>query len=132
MCMLFAVVMTRELQAALQQVRAQIAMKTRKRDELDTQIAQLRATEIGIQNALGQQIQADIAWTDLVRTVLNSAVQSMSAVEVRDTLAGWGYDLSGMKNPLAFINTILQRLFEQGEIVRTDTGRPFRFQSRNE
>jgi hypothetical protein len=46
---------------------------------------------------------------------------------VRDTLANWGYDFAGIKNPLAFFNTILQRLAAQGEIVRSDTGRPFRF-----
>jgi hypothetical protein len=47
--------------------------------------------------------------------------------KVRDTLGNWGYDFAGIKNPLAFFNTILQRLAEQGEIVRSDTGRPFRF-----
>jgi hypothetical protein len=34
-----------------------------------------------------------------------------------------------MKNPLAFFNTILQRLTEQGDLIRSDKGRPFRFHS---
>jgi hypothetical protein len=120
--------MTRELEKALRVVRVRIAQRMSERERLDAEIAQLQATEIGIQNALGQQVQAEIAWTNLVRTVINQAAgQAMSAVEVRDTLANWGYTFSGIRNPLAFFNTILQRLADQGEIVRSETGRPFRF-----
>jgi hypothetical protein len=120
--------MTHELEKALQVVRVRIAQKTSQREQLEAEIAQLQATEIGIQNALGQQAQAEIAWTNLVRTVINQASgQAMSAVEVRESLASWGYTFLGIKNPLAFFNTILQRLADQGEIVRSDTGRPFKF-----
>jgi hypothetical protein len=126
------VAMTDALQKALQEVRTKINAKSRQRDQLSAEIAQLQATEIGLQNALGQQIQAEIAWTNLVRTVINQAAgREMSAVDVRDTLASWGYNFIGMNNPLAFFNTILQRLFQQGEVVRTDTGRPFRFSRSN-
>jgi hypothetical protein len=119
--------MTDVLQRALHDVRTRIASKTQQRDRMNAEIAQLQATEIGLQNALGQQIQAEIAWTDLVRTVIHSTGMAMSAVEVRDALASWGYNFGGIQNPLAFFNTILQRLVVQGEIVRSETGRPFRF-----
>lgn len=120
--------MTQELQKALEFVKGQIAEKAQKRAQLDAEIAQLQATEIGLQNALGQQIKAEIAWTDLVRAVLNSCPgQSLSAVEVRDVLKAWGYDFRGIQNPLAFINTILQRLSVRGEIARSARGRPFKF-----
>lgn len=117
------------LQNALREVRAKIALKSRQRDQLNAEIAQLQATEIGLQNALGQQMEAEIAWTNLVRTVISQSVGPMSAVEVRDTLASWGYNFAGIRNPLAFFNTTLQRLWEQGEVTRTDAGRPFRFSS---
>lgn len=120
--------MTQELQKALEYVKGQIASKLQKRAQLDAEIAQLQATEIGLQNALGQQTRAEIAWTDLVRAVLNSSLgQSLSAVEVRNALAAWGYDFKGIQNPLAFVNTILQRLADRGEIIRSAKGRPFRF-----
>jgi hypothetical protein len=119
--------MTRNMENALREVRAQIALKSRTRDQLNADIAQLQATEIGLRNALGQQVKAELAWTDLVRTVINASREPMTAVDVRDTLASWGYNFAGMKNPLAFFNTILQRLAEQGEVVRSDTGRPFKF-----
>jgi hypothetical protein len=116
------------LQRALLQVQSQIAAKARLRDSLNAELAQLHATAIGLQNALGQQVQAETAWTDLIRTVVyNSPNQPMSAVEVRDTLQSWGYNLAGIKNPLAFVNTCLQRLADRGEIIRSEIGRPFRF-----
>ncbi|MGC1434959.1 MAG: hypothetical protein WA847_03610 [Terriglobales bacterium] len=128
LCIVIAVAMTDEFQKALLQVRAQIAAKRTRRDLLDAEIAQLRATEIGLKNALGQQLRAEIAWTDLVRTVINQAAgQPTTAVQVRDTLKSWGYTFEGIANPLAFFNTILQRLTTQGELVRSDSGRPFKF-----
>jgi hypothetical protein len=121
--------MTDTFLKALQKVRQQIASKTQQRNQIDAEIAQLRATEIGLQNALGQQEQAEIAWTNLVRTVIfnYAGQQPMSAVQVRDTLQSWGYTFDGISNPLAFFNNILERLWKQGEIQRTDVGRPFKF-----
>jgi len=120
--------MTETLQKALEEVQKQIALKAQLRDQLDAEIVQLQAAEIGLRNALGQQIQAETAWTNLVRAVLNSHPgQEMSAVQVRDVLQSWGYNFTGIKNPLAFINTVLQRLAERGEIIRSPMGRPFRF-----
>ena len=120
--------MENPLQKALVHVQAQIVTKTRARDTLNAELAQLQATAIGLQNALGQQIKAEIAWTNLVRTVIyNSPEQPMTAAQVRDTLQSWGYNFDGIQNPLAFINTCLQRLAEQGQIVRSEVGRPFKF-----
>jgi hypothetical protein len=119
--------MTNDLQKALLNIRAQIAANSTQRDMLDAKIAQLRATEIGLQNALGEQLRAEIAWTDLVRTVVSQSALPMSAVQVRDTLTSWGYTFDGIANPLALINTILQRLAAQGEVTRSDVGRPFTF-----
>ena len=130
LCIVIAA-MTEALQKALAEVRLQMSHKIRERGRLDAEIAQLQATEIGLCNALGQQVQAETAWTDLVRTVMTQASGvPLSAVEVRDTLTTWGYNFVGIKNPLAFFNTILQRLWEQGEIIRTKTGRPFKFSKR--
>src|SRR5438876_12314528 len=107
--------MTQAFYEALQQVRTRIAAKTRQRDQLNAEIVQLQATEIGLRNALGQQVQAEIAWTELVLAVLNSYPgQFLSAVQIRETLVSWGYNFAGINNPLAFINTCVQRLADQG------------------
>ena len=121
--------MTEILQKALQEVDAQITRKIEQRNQLDIEITQLQATKIGLQNALGQQIQSEIAWTDLVRSALNSYPpgQKVSAVQIRETLQNWGYNFQNVQNPLAFINTVLQRLVERGEIERSKKGRPFSF-----
>jgi hypothetical protein len=124
----YSVNVTDTLQKALQEVQKQIAMKAQVRDRLSAEIVQLQATEIGLRNALGQQVQAEIAWTELVLAVLNSYPgKFLSAVQIRDTLVSWGYNFAGINNPLAFINTCVQRLAEQGRVTRTPTGRPFRF-----
>ncbi|SRR6266478_2313169 len=93
-------------------LQAQIANTPRERDGLNAKLAQLQATAIGLQNALGQQIQAEIAWTNLVKTVIYNCArqQPMSAVQVRDTLQSWGYNFSGIQNPPAFINTCFKDL----------------------
>jgi predicted transcriptional regulator len=121
--------MTEILQKALQEVEAQIARKTEQRNQLDIEIVQLQATKIGLQNALGQQVQAETAWTELVLAALKSypAGQQVTASEIRDRLQSWGYSFEGVENPLALINTVLRRLVERAVIVRSKSGRPFRF-----
>ena len=119
---------TKALQNALREVQELIEAKTRQRDQLHAEIVQLQATEIGLQRALGQQVQAEIAWTELVLAVLNkNPGQPMSAVEIREVLQTWGYSFAQINNPLAFLNTCLQRLAHQGRTLRSQQGRPFRF-----
>ena len=123
-----AATVTKTLQNALQEVQGLIEVKTRQRDQLHAEIVQLQATQIGLQRALGQQVQAEIAWTELVLAVLNkNPGQPMSAVEIREVLQSWGYNFEQINNPLAFLNTCLQRLAQQGRTVRSEQGRPFRF-----
>ncbi|HEY0701474.1 MAG TPA: hypothetical protein VGD60_01790 [Candidatus Acidoferrales bacterium] len=119
--------MTEAYQKALREVQRQIEGKIRQRDKLSAEIVQLQATQIGLQNALGQQVQAETQWTELVSAVINNNLgQPMSAVEVRNTLQQWGYTFAGVNNPLAFINTCLQRLAQRRVIVRVGE-RPTRF-----
>lgn len=120
--------MTDALQEALRQIQAQIAEAVQQRDRLNIRIVQLQGTELGLKNALGLQQQAETAWTELVLAALNSQPgQAMSAVEIRDVLNGWGYMFQGIRNPLGFINTCLQRMAERGLIRRSPRGRPFKF-----
>jgi hypothetical protein len=128
MFQLYGDVMTDQVREALRQIQQQIAEKTKKRAQLDVEIAQLQATKIGLQNALGEHVRAEIAWTNLVLAALNKYPgRPMTAVEIRDELTSWGYNFAGIHNPLAFINTCVQRLAEQGKVIRSDRGRPFRF-----
>src|SRR5258708_36116633 len=103
--------MTAAFQKALHEVQKQITQKIRMRDQLNAEIVQLQATQIGLQRALGQQVHAEMAWTDLVLAVLNSQPgQSMGAVKVRDALQSWGYSFAARNNPLTLSNTCLERL----------------------
>src|SRR5579863_1735750 len=116
------------LQIALRQIQEKKQRLIRERARLDAEIAQTEATEIGLQNSLGQHVQAEIAWTNLVLAAVNKYPgRPMTAVEIRDELISWGYNFQGVSNPLALINTCAQRLSEQGRIFRSERGRPFRF-----
>lgn len=116
------------LQAALRQIQEKKQNLIRQRARLDVEIAQVEATEIGLQNSLGQRVQAEIAWTNLVFAAVSKYPgRPMTAVEIRDELMSWGYNFQGVSNPLALINTCVQRLAKQGRVIRSERGRPFRF-----
>jgi hypothetical protein len=114
-------------QRALADLQAKLARSVAKRDAANAEIAQLQADIRAISNLLGQYVEAEAGWTDLIRTVVYNAQGKVTAAQVRDTLQAWGYDLSGFKNPLGFIHTTLQRLSERGELERSVTRRPFMF-----
>jgi hypothetical protein len=54
--------------------------------------------------------------TDGVRFILRRAQRPMSAIDVRDELANWGFDISRYANDLSAIHTVLKRLNKAGEI----------------
>jgi hypothetical protein len=54
--------------------------------------------------------------TDGVRFILRRAQRPMSAVDVRDELANWGFDMSKYANDLSAIHTVLKRLNKAGEV----------------
>ena len=54
--------------------------------------------------------------TDGVRFILRRAQGPMSAIDVRDELANWGFDMSRYANDLSAIHTVLKRLNKAGEI----------------
>ncbi len=113
---------------ALADAQAQLANAIAERDQWNVRVIQLQAAIRVLSNLLGQQMQAEAGLTDAVRAVLHNAQgQWVTAALVRDRLIQWGYDLSGYKNPLGFIHTILQRLVQSGEVVLGPTRRPFSF-----
>jgi hypothetical protein len=54
--------------------------------------------------------------TDGVRFILRRTQRPMSAVDVRDELANWGFDMSKYANDLSAIHTVLKRLNKAGEV----------------
>jgi len=97
------------------------------RAALDTRIAQLQQT-IGTLNKLcGHTPTLAFGLTDACRLVLKSAHGPVTAVEIRDRLRAFGFDLDKYVNALAGIHTVLKRLEEAGDVARLDDAESARF-----
>jgi cob(I)alamin adenosyltransferase len=96
---------TRDLEALMQQ-----------RAEIDQQILHLRQTLVSLSRLCGFTPTVSWGMTEGVRSVLRRAEQPMTAVDVRDELANWGFDMTRYANDLSAIHTVLKRLNKAGEI----------------
>jgi hypothetical protein len=54
--------------------------------------------------------------TDGVRFILRRSQRPLTAIDVREELANWGFDMSKYANDLSAIHTVLKRLNKAGEI----------------
>lgn len=86
-----------------------------RRREIDKRLAQLAQTIGTLSRLLGLTPTVPLGLTDGCRLVLRAGVP-MTPIDVRDRLAGIGFDLSKYSSDLAAIHTVLRRLNEAGEI----------------
>jgi hypothetical protein len=96
---------TREMETLMQQ-----------RADLDQRILHLRQTLVSLSHLCGFTPTVSWGMTDGVRFILRRAPRPMSAVDVRDELANWGFDMSKYANDLSAIHTVLKRLNKAGEV----------------
>jgi hypothetical protein len=86
------------------------------RTELDQRILHLRQTLVSLSHLCGFTPTVSWGMTDGVRFILRRAQQPMTAIDVREALANWGFDMSKYANDLSAIHTVLKRLNKAGEI----------------
>ena len=86
------------------------------RADLDQRILHLRQTLVSLSRLCGFTPTVSWGMTDGVRFILRRANRPMSAIDVRDELANWGFDMSKYANDLSAIHTVLKRLNKAGEI----------------
>jgi hypothetical protein len=82
---------------------------------LDRRLAELHRTISSLTRLCGLTPTVSLGLTDGCRMVLKAAGRPLTAVEVRDELAAWGFDVSKYANDLASIHTVLKRLDQAGE-----------------
>jgi hypothetical protein len=87
-----------------------------KRREIDQRLAELAQSIATLTKLLGLTPTVPMGLTDAVRLVVRGAGVPMTPIEVRDRLAGIGFDVSKYVNDLAAVHTILKRLNEAGEL----------------
>jgi hypothetical protein len=86
------------------------------RADLDQRILHLRQTLVSLSHLCGFTPTVSWGMTDGVRFILRRAQYPMTAIEVREALANWGFDMSKYANDLSAIHTVLKRLNKAGEI----------------
>ena len=96
---------TREMEVALQQ-----------KAELEQRILHLRQTLLNLSHLLGYTPTVSWGLSDGIRYMLRKSKRPMTAVEIRDELAVWGFDMSKYANDLSAIHTTLKRLHKAGEL----------------
>ena len=96
---------TREMESLMQQ-----------RADLEQRILHLRQTLVSLSHLCGLTPTVSWGMTDGVRFILRRAQRPLTAIDVRDELANWGFDVSKYVNDLSAIHTVLKRLNKAGEI----------------
>jgi hypothetical protein len=117
------------LEQALEEYRGLI----QSREETDQRIARLRETILTLLRLLGEQETIDLkdffpsreieeqdpaSVSDAISDVLKAAGTWMTASQVKDSLAGIGFNVGQYTEPLPTITTTLSRLESRGDVVR--------------
>jgi hypothetical protein len=87
-----------------------------KRADIERRLSQLAQTISNLIRLCGYTPTVSVGLTDGVRMALSASGRPMTPTEVRDALAGFGFDVSKYANDLAAIHTVLKRLNQSGEL----------------
>ncbi|HLL74820.1 MAG TPA: hypothetical protein VK421_06105 [Pyrinomonadaceae bacterium] len=110
----------------LSELRARRDELDAEREEVNLEIVQLEQVVTNLSPLVAERAQSPLIYSlmsplptnlaDACREVLRQVKKYMTPIEIRNTLAASGYDLSQHNNPLASIHGILKRLAESGEV----------------
>lgn len=125
------VISSQAYREALQRAQIQLVEKLRQRDVLNLEIIKLQqqikslaffCAETEKQEGFLQAVAAEISFTETVHAIVRNAERPLTAMDVRDRLGNYGYDLSVYSNPLAFVHTALKRLARDRRIREVSRG----------
>jgi hypothetical protein len=85
-------------------------------------LADEQDVEKGIESLAGIPTRADITITDCARQILQAAAASLSPIQIKDQLVAMGIDMSGHKNAMSSVHSLIKRLRENDEIETKDNG----------
>jgi hypothetical protein len=126
---------TAEYKAMVKKIRAELESLEIRQEEIERQIARLKQALIGLtplaqedvripgidMTLLSAEIDA-MSITDAARQILQASAKPLSPIELKQKLAEMGKDLSGQKNVMASVHSLLKRLTEAGQIESADSG----------
>jgi hypothetical protein len=105
-----------EYQKAFEAATRDLEMALQQKAELDQRILQLRQTLNNLSHLCGYTPTVSWGLSDGIRYMLRKSRRPMTAIEIRDELSAWGFDMSKYANDLSAIHTTLKRLNKAGEL----------------
>ena len=103
---------------SLEEARAELEQLRAFRIELDSCIARLEQTVLGLA-ALCDEPEDGVpqGLTELCRRMFRATAHDLSPIAVRNNLERMGFELARYENPMAVIHTTINRLVERGELT---------------
>jgi hypothetical protein len=124
---------SQELKKSLEQARQQLAQSIQYRDYYNLEIIRyqnvVRALAVAVEDAenaerIAEETQHYVGIAQAIEAIINGSPSPVSALEVRDTLQFYGYDIGRYANPMAMIHQTLKRLVHDRRIREINrTGR---------
>lgn len=125
-------------------IKAELESLEVQQEEIERRIARLKQSLIGLvplsephpDSPIADEIRAfreeiaDITLTDAVRQIFQAAKNPLSPTDAKQQLLNMGRDLSGQKNVMASIHSLLKRLVESQEIETKDGGLTYQWKTR--
>ena len=125
-------------------IQAELASLEIQQEEIERRIARLRQSLVGLiplceleadedgPSALGiRDFMDSLSITDAVRQILQAAEKPLSPTQIKQQLVNIGKDLSGQKNVMASIHSLLKRLVSSEEIESKDSGLTYQWKPRS-
>ena len=122
-----------EYKAIAAKIAAELEALEIQQEDVERRIARLKQALIGLvplseppdNSLLAAEFRGYLeatSLTDAARQVLQAAEAPLTPTEIKQQLLNMGKDLSGQKNVMASIHSLLKRLVESGEIETPDNG----------
>jgi hypothetical protein len=114
-------------------IRTELECLEIEQENIERQIARLKQALVGLvplsEPPVDSTIAAEVAafvnettLADAVRQILRAAESPLTPTEIKQKLVNMGKDLSGQKNVMASIHSLLKRLVESEEIESKENG----------
>jgi len=132
---------TAEYRQMAQKIQAELEALEIQQEDVERRIARLRQTLVGLAplcesndegllfNAFKRAIDS-MSLTDAVRQILQASKAPLAPTEIKQQLLNMGRDLSGQKNVMASVHSLLKRLVDGHEIETKDSGLTYQWRAR--
>jgi hypothetical protein len=136
---------TSEYKKMAEAIQTEIESLEIQQEDIERHIARLKQALIGLAPLadesqpsglgewFGESVKTELesmSITDVTRQIFQAASKPLAPTEIKQQLLNVGKDLSGQKNLMASIHSLLKRLVASGEIETRDNGLTYQWKTR--